>query len=93
MRHDLNIMLESIFGMVLSVSFSVAYIPQIVRMIKNKSSKDVSLIMLLINALGYYCGLGYVLIKEVNAFWLTFNYTSGFIMTFLCIIVWSIYRK
>ena len=86
-------MLESIFGMVLSVSFSVAYIPQIVRMIKNKSSKDVSLIMLLINALGYYCGLGYVLIKEVNAFWLTFNYTSGFIMTFLCIIVWSIYRK
>ena len=93
MRHDLNIMLESIFGMVLSVSFSVAYIPQIVRMFKNKSSKDVSLIMLLINALGYYCGLGYVLIKEVNAFWLTFNYTSGFIMTFLCIIVWSIYRK
>ena len=93
MRHDLNIMLESIFGMVLSVSFSVAYIPQIVRMFKNKSFKDVSLIMLLINALGYYCGLGYVLIKEVNAFWLTFNYTSGFIMTFLCIIVWSIYRK
>ena len=93
MRHDLNIMLESIFGIVLSVSFSVAYIPQIARMIKNKSSKDVSLIMLLINALGYYCGLGYVLIKEVNAFWLTFNYTSGFIMTFLCIIVWSIYRK
>ena len=53
--------MEEALGIVLSISFSVAYIPQIVKMIRRKSSKDVSLIMLLINALGYYCGLGYVL--------------------------------
>ena len=85
--------MEEALGIILSVSFSVAYIPQIVKMVRRKSSKDVSLIMLLVNALGYYCGLGYVLTKEVNAFWLTFNYTSGFIMTFLCVIVWAIYKK
>ena len=83
---------EDFFGITLSVSFSVAYIPQIVKMIRRKSSSDVSLIMLMINGLGYYCGLGYVLTKELNAFWLCFNYTSGLIMTFLCIIIWSIYK-
>ena len=85
--------MEEALGIVLSISFSVAYIPQIVKMIRRKSSKDVSLIMLLINALGYYCGLGYVLLKSVDAYWLVFNYTAGFIMTFLCIIVWGIYRR
>ena len=85
--------MEEALGIVLSISFSVAYIPQIVKMIGRKSSKDVSLIMLLINALGYYCGLGYVLLKGVDAYWLVFNYTAGFIMTFLCILVWGIYRR
>ena len=75
--------MEEALGIVLSISFSVAYIPQIVKMIRRKSSKDVSLIMLLINALGYYCGLGYVLLKGVDAYWLVFNYTAGFIMPFL----------
>ena len=85
--------METIYGIILSMSFSVAYIPQIVKMIKRKSSSDVSLIMLLINGLGYYCGLAYVLMKELNAFWLFFNYSAGFIMTFVCVFVWLIYRS
>ena len=60
--------MEEALGIILSLSFSVAYIPPIVNMMKHKGSKDVSLMMLLINALGYYCGLGYVLIKGVDAF-------------------------
>ena len=86
-------MLEQVFGLVLTVSFSLAYVPQIIKIIKRKSSDDVSLMMLLINGLGYYCGLGYVLIKEVSAFWLIFNYSMGFIMTGLCIVIWFCYRK
>ena len=85
--------MEDFLGIVLSVSFSIAYVPQIFKMIKRKKSEDVSFIMLLINAVGYYCGLGYILMKELNAYWLTFNYTSGLIMTALCIIVWSYYSK
>ena len=84
--------MENIFGIVLSVSFSVAYIPQIIKMVNRKSSADVSLMMLIINGIGYYCGLGYVLMKDLNAFWLCFNYASGLIMTLLCIIMWSIYK-
>ncbi len=84
---------DNIFGAILTISFSGAYIPQIVKMVRRKSSNDVSLVMLIINAIGYWCGLGYVLIREVNAIWLTLNYTLGFIMTFLCMVVWGIYRR
>ena len=85
--------MDNIFGAILTVSFSGAYIPQIIKMIRYRSSKDVSLIMLIINAIGYCCGLGYVLIQGVDAIWLTLNYSLGFVMTFLCIFVWFIYKK
>ena len=84
--------MEDFLGIVLSVSFSVAYIPQMIKMVRRKSSRDVSLIMLIINGIGYYCGLRYVLTKELNSFWLFFNYISGLIMTFLCVVMWLIYK-
>ena len=85
--------MDNIFGAILTVSFSGAYIPQIIKMIRYRSSKDVSLIMLIINAIGYWCGLGYVLLKGVDAMWLILNYSLGFVMTFLCIFVWFIYKN
>ncbi|MAH44154.1 hypothetical protein CL614_10645 [archaeon] len=85
--------MDNIFGAILAISFSGAYIPQIVKMIRRKRSSDVSLMMLFINAIGYYCGLGYVLMKEVDAIWLTLNYVLGFSMTALCIITWSFYSE
>ena len=85
--------MDNIFGAILTVSFSGAYIPQIIKMIRYRSSKDVRLIMLIINAIGYWCGLGYVLLKGVDAVWLTLNYSLGFVMTFLCIFVWFIYKN
>ena len=85
--------MENLFGIVLSISFSTAYFPQIMKMVKRKKSDDVSLIMLIINAIGYWCGLGYVLLKGVDAMWLILNYSLGFVMTFLCIFVWFIYKN
>ena len=61
-------------------------------LINYQNYQEKSLIMLIINGIGYYCGLGYVLTKELNAFWLFFNYISGLIMTFLCVVMWLIYK-
>ena len=85
-------MSDNLFGVILTVSFSGAYLPQIVKMFKRKSSNDVSFLMLVINAIGYSCGLGYVLVKNLNVFWLLLNYTSGLMMTILCIVFWAFYR-
>tara|TARA_Y100000996_G_C22382243_1_gene585577 strand:- start:378 stop:638 length:261 start_codon:yes stop_codon:yes gene_type:complete len=86
-------MLEQAFGLILTISFSSAYIPQIIKIIKRKSSNDVSLIMLIVNGIGYSSGLAYVLLKNVTAYWLLFNYSAGLLMTIFCTIVWAFYRK
>ena len=85
--------MEEIFGIVLSVSFSIAYVPQIVKMVSRKSSSDVSLIMLIVNGIGYSSGVLYVVMKQLDAFWLRFNYIAGFIMTVLCIGAWYYYKE
>ena len=85
--------MENIFGPLLAICFSIAYIPQIIKIIKYKSSNDVSLLMLLINAIGYLSGLLYCIFTSVEGFWLFFNYTSGLIMTILVMVLWKIYLK
>ena len=84
--------MANILGIILSVSFSVAYVPQIVKMIRRKKSDDVSLIMLLINGIGYLCVLGYLLIQGWQQFWLPFIISSGFIMTVVCVITWYYFK-
>ena len=85
--------MENLFGILLSLSFSIAYIPQILKMVKRKKSNDVSLIMLIVNGIGYSSGVLYVVMKQLDAFWLKFNYIAGFIMTVLCILTWYIYKE
>ena len=81
------------FGIILAVSFSIAYLPQIVKMVKNKSSDDVSLIMLIINTIGYISGILYLAIGDAIGFWLWVNYSSGTAMSVIAIGVWFIYRR
>lgn len=82
-----------IFGVVLAISFSGAYIPQIIKMIRRKSSSDVSLLMLLINSLGYGSGIMYCVMLDVSGFWLYFNYTAGLLMTLISILIWICYDR
>jgi len=80
-------------GILLSVCFAIAYFPQIFRMIRNKSSKDVSLGMLILNLVGYSSGLLYVTSNEIARFWVVVNYTSGIVMTILTVFFWKYYIR
>ncbi len=80
-------------GILLSVCFAIAYFPQIIRMIRNKSSKDVSLGMLILNLVGYSSGLLYVTSNDIARFWVVVNYTSGIVMTILTVFFWKYYIR
>tara|TARA_Y100000361_G_C11161642_1_gene347803 strand:- start:927 stop:1184 length:258 start_codon:yes stop_codon:yes gene_type:complete len=84
--------MEVFFGILLTVCFSGAYIPQIIKIIRNRSSNDVSFIMLLVNFVGYSAGLLYVIFQRNPGFWLWVNYSLGLIATFICMIIWRIYN-
>jgi len=83
----------SIFGIILALSFSIAYLPQMLKMWKNKSSEDVSLWMLIINTIGYMSGVLYLLVGGATGFWLWINYSLGTIMSIIAIGFWIIYRR
>lgn len=85
--------MNEIFGILLAISFSGAYIPQLIKMIRRKSSGDISLLMLIINGIGYSSGILYCVMLHVDGFWLYFNYTSGLIMTLIAIGMWFYYGK
>ena len=77
----------------MALAFSVAYLPQILKMWKNKSSEDVSLWMLIINTIGYGSGVLYLLVGSATGFWLWINYSLGTVMSLFAIGVWIIYRR
>ena len=81
------------FGIILAISFSTAYLPQIIKMWKNKSSEDVSLCMLVINTIGYTSGVMYLVVGGATGFWLWINYCSGTAMSIIAIGFWIIYRR
>ena len=85
-------MIKEFFGILLAISFSMAYIPQIIKTLKSKKSKDISIFMLIINAVGYSSGIIYILLCESSAFWLWVNYSLGLLMTITCIVVCYILR-
>ena len=82
-----------IFGIILALSFSIAYLPQILKMWKNKSSEDVSLWMLIINTIGYMSGVLYLLVGGATGFWLWINYSLGTVMSLIAIGFWISYRR
>ena len=74
------------FGALMVLSFICCYIPQIIKMIKNKSSKDVSLLMIALTALGYSSGMVYMFCTELN-------YGIGLIMCVILTYCWFKYDK
>lgn len=85
--------IKQLSGISLSLAFSIAWIPQIYRIYRNKSSRDVSLWMLLLSAVGYTSGLTYVITNDIAKLWVVVNYMSGLFMTFITVLAWWKYRK
>lgn len=51
--------MESIFGFIGAACTTIAFLPQTLKIIKTKSTKDVSLIMYIIYVIGISCWLTY----------------------------------
>ena len=84
----------TIAGITLSISFGIAYAPQIFRMFKLKSARDISVSSILLNLSGYLSGLTYVAVNQLSDnVWLVVNYSTGCIMTLATLYAWFRYSK
>ena len=77
-----------IYGIILTVCFTTSFIPQIIKMWKNKSCKDVSVYMLLLQVIGYLSGVIFLVTEGIESLLLSFNYYSGLFIAIITTIGW-----
>jgi hypothetical protein len=80
--------MHDIFGFLMTIFFSVCYLPQIFKIYWRRSSTDISVTTYYLTLLGYISGLLYV--RGIDSFWLNLNYYAGLVS---CIITIGLYYK
>ena len=55
---------------------------------KNKSCKDVSIYMLLLQVIGYFSGVMFLIIEGIESLLLSFNYYSGLFIAIITTMGW-----
>ena len=79
-----------IYGIILTICFTTSFIPQIIKMYKNKSCKDVSVFMLLLQVVGYLSGVTFLITEDIENLMLKFNYYLGLLVATVTTIGWII---
>jgi uncharacterized protein with PQ loop repeat len=85
--------LKDFFGMAMAACFVTCYIPQIYKIFKTKSSKDLSLLFVIMPMLGYISGLFYLLLSQSFVLWLVLNYAIGLVMTIFLLVIYYRYKN
>lgn len=84
-------LVTEIAGIVMTLCFMFCYIPQIVKIFKNQSSKDVSLMLILMSIGGYISGMIYMFLTKFGIWWFL-NYSVGLLMCCVLVYAWFKYR-
>jgi uncharacterized protein with PQ loop repeat len=84
--------IREIAGALMVFCFMFCYIPQIVKIYKNKSSRDVSLMLILMSIGGYISGLVYMTLNGFGLWWFL-NYCTGLVMCGILVHAWFKYKK
>jgi uncharacterized protein with PQ loop repeat len=79
-------------GIIMAMCFMFCYVPQIVKIIKTKSSKDVSLSLIFMCMGGYTFGLLYMSLTTF-ALWIFLNYSLGLVMSSVLVYICFKYKK
>ena len=87
----MNEPLVMFFGVFLSLSFAICFAPQVYKIYKNKSSKNVSCGMCVFQILGNVGGLG-LAFSQPSDFWFKINYGFGLTMSLALTYFWWSYR-
>jgi len=83
---------KEVAGIIMTLSFMFCYLPQIIKIYKNKSSQGVSLALIIMCIVGYISGMVYMFLGTFGLWWFL-NYCVGLIMCSILVYAWFKYRK
>ena len=84
--------LKELSGIIMALCFMLCYVPQIYKIIKTKSSRDVSLLLIVMCMVGYASGLVYMYLTTF-VLWVFLNYVAGLLTSSVLILICLNYRK
>lgn len=87
-----NTIIREVAGLIMTICFMFCYVPQIIKIFKNKSSHDVSLGLILMSIGGYISGMVYLFTGTFGLWWFT-NYCVGLVMCSILVWAWFRYRR
>jgi uncharacterized protein with PQ loop repeat len=91
-HNNMHEYIAEIFGIIMTISFMFCYIPQILKIFKNRSSKDVSLALILMSICGYISGMVYMFLTQFGVWWFA-NYSVGLVMCIILVYAWFKFQK
>lgn len=77
----------------MAACFVTCYVPQIFKIFKTKSSKDLSIFFILMPMTGYISGLLYLFLSGTWVLWLLLNYGLGLAMTIFLLFVYFKFKN
>ena len=79
--------LRDVSGAIMTFAFMSCYLPQIVKIVRTKSSTDVSLWMIVLGLVGYIFGMIYMF-TNIFGIWWFLNYFTGIISSLVLLYYW-----
>jgi uncharacterized protein with PQ loop repeat len=89
---DIKSLARDVSGAIMAIGFMSCYIPQIARIIKTRSSADISPLMIIFGLIGYIFGMIYMFLNVFGLWWF-FNYTSGIVTSLVLFYYWFKHRN
>ena len=84
--------LTEFFGIIMTLSFMLCYVPQIIKIYKSRSSEGLSLTLVVMCIVGYISGICYMFLTKFGLWWFI-NYSVGLTMCIILIITWFKFKK
>ena len=85
-------LIENTLGLIYNVCFISCYWPQIIKSLRTKSVKDVSIALFIISIIGYMSATAYAIMKFGLDFWLLANYILSGISSAFMVCVYYKYK-
>jgi len=83
---------RDISGAIMAISFMLCYLPQILKIIKTRSSSDISPTMIFLGLSGYIFGMIYMFLNVFGTWWFL-NYMTGIISSLFLLYYWYRHRN
>lgn len=85
-------LIKELSGMLMALCFMSCNVPQIYKILKTKSAKDLSVYYILTCLSAYVFGITYLCLSEF-VFWILLNYLTGMLTTGILLVCYLKYRN